>query len=281
MKSLKGKLAAVTGAGSGIGRSVALDLARRGCRVAASDIQEAAVAETVREIKAAKGEARAYSFDVADREAFYKHAAAVKKDFKAPANLIINNAGVGLAASVQEMKWDDFEWLMGINFWGVCYGTQAFLPQLIESRDGHVVNVSSMYGMISGPLTSAYNAAKFGVRGYTEALRIEMKAGRVPVEVSCVHPGGIRTNIAKTSRLATASGDSDRANFEKWFARMTLTTSEKAANIIVSGILHNRPRILVGPDAHVIDIVQRTIGIRYQWLAQTLLNPLMAGTKTR
>lgn len=281
MKSLKGKLAAVTGAGSGIGRSVALDLARRGCRVAASDIQDAAVAETVREIKAANGEARAYSFDVADREAFYKHAAAVKKDFKAPTNLIINNAGVGLAASVQEMKWDDFEWLMGINFWGVCYGTQAFLPQLIESRDGHVVNVSSVYGMISGPLTSAYNAAKFGVRGYTEALRIEMKAGRVPVEVSCVHPGGIRTNIAKTSRVATASGDSDRANFEKWFARMTLTTPEKAANIIVSGILHNRPRILVGPDAHVIDIVQRAIGIRYQWLAQTLLNPLMAGTKTR
>lgn len=280
MKSLKGKLAAVTGAGSGIGRAVAIDLARRGCRVAASDIQADAVAETVRLIKSANGDAKAYSFDVADREAFYKHAAAVKKDFKAPANLVINNAGVGLAASVQEMKWEDFEWLMGINFWGVCYGTQAFLPQLIESRDGHVVNVSSMYGMISGPLTSAYNAAKFGVRGYTEALRIEMKAARLPVEVSCVHPGGIRTNIAKTSRLATASANADRAKFEKWFARMTLTTPEKAAQIIIRGILGNRPRILVGPDAHVIDVVQRTVGIRYQWLAQTLLNPLMAGMKS-
>ena len=280
MKSLKGKLAAVTGAGSGIGRAVAIDLARRGCRVAASDIQAEAVAETVRLIKSANGDSKAYSFDVADREAFYKHAAAVKKDFKAPANLVINNAGVGLAASVQEMKWEDFEWLMGINFWGVCYGTQAFLPQLIESRDGHVVNVSSMYGMISGPLTSAYNAAKFGVRGYTEALRIEMKAARLPVEVSCVHPGGIRTNIAKTSRLATASANADRAKFEKWFARMTLTTPEKAAQIIIRGILGNRPRILVGPDAHVIDVVQRTVGIRYQWLAQTLLNPLMAGMKS-
>jgi NAD(P)-dependent dehydrogenase (short-subunit alcohol dehydrogenase family) len=280
LKSLKGKVAAVTGAGSGIGRALALDLAQRGCRVAASDIQAEAAAETVQRIKAAKGEAQAYSFDVADREAFYKHAAAVKKDFKAPANLIINNAGVGLAASVQEMKWEDFEWLMGINFWGVCYGTQAFLPQLIESGDGHVVNVSSMYGMISGPLTSAYNAAKFGVRGYTESLRIEMKAGKLPVEVSCVHPGGIRTNIAKTSRLATASANADRAKFEKWFARMTLTTPEKAAQIIISGILGNRPRILVGPDAHVIDVVQRSVGIRYQWLAQTLLNPLMAGMKS-
>ena len=280
MKSLKGKVAAVTGAGSGIGRALAIDLAQRGCRVAASDIQTDAVAETVQFIKAAKGEAKAYSFDVADREAFYKHAVAVKKDFKAPANLIINNAGVGLAASVQEMKWEDFEWLMGINFWGVCYGTQAFLPQLIESGDGHVVNVSSMYGMISGPLTSAYNAAKFGVRGYTESLRIEMKAGKLPVEVSCVHPGGIRTNIAKTSRLATASANADRAKFEKWFARMTLTTPEKAAHIIISGILDNRPRILVGPDAHVIDVVQRSVGIRYQWLAQTLLNPLMAGMKS-
>ena len=280
MKSLKGKVAAVTGAGSGIGRALAIDLAQRGCRVAASDIQAEAAAETVQRIKAAKGEAQAYSFDVADREAFYKHAAAVKKDFKAPANLIINNAGVGLAASVQEMKWEDFEWLMGINFWGVCYGTQAFLPQLIESGDGHVVNVSSMYGMISGPLTSAYNAAKFGVRGYTESLRIEMKAGKLPVEVSCVHPGGIRTNIAKTSRLATTSANADRAKFEKWFARMTLTTPEKAAQIIISGILGNRPRILVGPDAHVIDVVQRSVGIRYQWLAQTLLNPLMAGMKS-
>jgi len=280
LKSLKGKLAAVTGAGSGIGRAVAIDLAQRGCRVAASDIQADAVAETVRLIKSAKGDAKGYSFDVADREAFYQHADAVRKDFKAPANLIINNAGVGLAVSVQAMKWEDFEWLMGINFWGVCYGTQAFLPQLIESRDGHVVNVSSMYGMISGPLTSAYNAAKFGVRGYTESLRIEMKAARLPVEVSCVHPGGIRTNIAKSSRLATTNADADRARFEKWFARMTLTTPEKAARIIIGGILANRPRILVGPDAHVIDVVQRTVGIRYQWLAQTLLNPILAGMKS-
>ncbi len=280
MKSLKGKLAVVTGAGSGIGRALALNLAQRGCRVAASDINREAAAETVRGIKAAGGEARAYSLDVADREAVYGHATAVRKDFKSPANLVINNAGVGLAATVREMKWDDFEWLMGINFWGVCYGTQAFLPQLIESGDGHVVNVSSVYGMISGPLTSAYNAAKFGVRGYTESLRIEMKAARLPVQVSCVHPGGIRTNIAKTSRLAMPGADADRARFEKWFSRLTLTSPEKAARIIVSGVLANRPRILVGPDAKAIDLLQRLLGIRYQWLAGTLLSPMMAEAKS-
>ncbi|MGQ0696724.1 MAG: SDR family NAD(P)-dependent oxidoreductase [Panacagrimonas sp.] len=280
MKSLKGKLAVVTGAGSGIGRALALNLAQRGCRVAASDINREAAAETVRGIKAAGGEARAYGLDVADREAVYGHATAVRKDFKSPANLVINNAGVGLAATVREMKWDDFEWLMGINFWGVCYGTQAFLPQLIESGDGHVVNVSSVYGMISGPLTSAYNAAKFGVRGYTESLRIEMKAARLPVQVSCVHPGGIRTNIAKTSRLAMPGADADRARFEKWFSRLTLTSPEKAARIIVSGVLANRPRILVGPDAKAIDLLQRLLGIRYQWLAGTLLSPMMAEAKS-
>lgn len=276
-KSFQGKLAVITGAGSGIGRALVLNLARQGCEVAACDIQQEAVEETVALAGAGRAaRVRAYVFDVSDREAFFGHAERVQSDFGRPANLIINNAGVGLGASVREMGWDDFEWLMGINFWGVCYGTRAFLPQLIESGDGHVVNVSSIYGMISGPLTSAYNAAKFGVRGYTESLRIEMRAEGLPVEVSCVHPGGIRTNIAKSSRLTTSAG-LDQADFSEWFERITLTSPDKAAAIIVNGIRHNRARILVGPDAHVIDLMQRTLGIRYQWVAERLLNPLMYG----
>ncbi|MGB0954988.1 MAG: SDR family NAD(P)-dependent oxidoreductase [Panacagrimonas sp.] len=267
----------VTGAGSGIGRALVLDLARRGCKVAACDIQSDAVEETVAQAGGERGDqVRGYVFDVSDRDAFFRHAELIKSDFGQPANLIVNNAGVGLGASVREMRWEDFEWLMGINFWGVCYGTQAFLPQLIDSGDGHVVNVSSIYGMISGPLTSAYNAAKFGVRGYTESLRIEMRAERQPVAVSCVHPGGIRTNIAKSSRLTTNAG-LDQADFSKWFERITLTSPEKAAAIIIDGIRRNRPRILVGPDARVIDLMQRTLGIRYQWVAGVLLNPLMYG----
>lgn len=275
-KSFQGKLAVVTGAGSGIGRALVLNLVRRGCEVAACDIQAEAVAETVALAGGGRDQVRAYAFDVADRDAFFRHADLIRSDFGHDANLIINNAGVGLGASVREMRWEDFEWLMGVNFWGVCYGTQAFLPQLIESGDGHVVNVSSIYGMISGPLTSAYNAAKFGVRGYTESLRIEMRAEGLPVEVSCVHPGGIRTNIAKTSRLTTSAGLA-QADFAKWFERITLTSPDKAAAIIVDGIRHNRPRILVGPDAHAIDLMQRTLGIRYQWVAGALLNPLMYG----
>ena len=277
LKSFQGKLAVVTGAGSGIGRALALNLARRGCKVAACDIEPEAVEGTVALAGGGRGDqVRGYVFDVSDREAFFRHAEMIKSDFGQPANLIINNAGVGLGASVREKRWEDFEWLMGVNFWGVCYGTQAFLPQLIESGDGHVVNVSSIYGMISGPLTSAYNAAKFGVRGYTESLRIEMRAEGLPVEVSCVHPGGIRTNIAKSSRLATSRGP-DQADFSKWFERITLTTPGKAAAIIIAGIRRKRPRILVGPDAHVIDLMQRTLGIRYQWVAGVLLNPLMYG----
>jgi NAD(P)-dependent dehydrogenase (short-subunit alcohol dehydrogenase family) len=275
-KTFRNKLAVVTGAGSGIGRALVINLVRQGCEVAACDVQQKAVEETVALAGGGHDQLRAYTFDVADREAFFRHADLIKADFGRPANLIINNAGVGLGASVREMRWEDFEWLMGINFWGVCYGTQAFLPQLIESGDGHVVNVSSIYGMISGPLTSAYNAAKFAVRGYTESLRIEMRAEGLPVEVSCVHPGGIRTNIAKNSRLATKAGLA-QADFAKLFERITLTSPDKAAAIIIDGIRHNRPRILVGPDAHVIDLMQRTLGIRYQWVTGLLLNPLMYG----
>lgn len=275
-KSFAGKLAVVTGAGSGIGRALVINLVGKGCLVAACDIQAEALAETVKLAAGRRDQVKAYAFDVANKDVFFHHAELIKADFGRPANIVVNNAGVGLGASVREMRWDDFEWVMGINFWGVCYGTQAFLPQLIESGDGHVVNVSSIYGMISGPLTSAYNAAKFGVRGYTESLRIEMRAERLPVEVSCVHPGGIRTNIAKTSRLATSAGLA-QADFSKWFERITLTSPSKAAEIIIDGIRRNRPRILVGPDAHVIDLAHRALGIRYQWVAGALLNPLMYG----
>lgn len=275
-KSFHGKLAVVTGAGSGIGRALAINLVRQGCEVAACDIQTEALEETVALAGGRLDRVKGYTFDVADRKAFFRHADLIKADFGRPANIIINNAGVGLGASVREMRWEDFEWLMGINFWGVCYGTQAFLPQLIESGDGHVVNVSSIFGMISGPLTSAYNAAKFGVRGYTESLRIEMRAERLPVEVSCVHPGGIRTNIAKSSRIASTTGLT-QADFGKWFERIALTSPSRAAAIVIDGVSQNRPRILVGPDAHVIDLAQRALGIRYQWIAGMLLNPLMYG----
>lgn len=262
MKDLKDKVAVVTGAGSGIGRALAQNLAGRGCRLAISDVNESGLAETLASLKGA--DARSYALDVSDRDAIYAHAAQVVEDF-GHVNLVINNAGVALSASVREMTDDDFKWIMDIDFWGVAHGTRAFLPHLINSGGGHVVNISSVFGLIGVPKQSAYNAAKFAVRGFTESLRQEMKLENQPVSVSCVHPGGIRTNIANAARM----GKSENAEAQrKGFDKIAMTTPDKAAEIIVKGILKNESRILVGPDAWGIDAINRLLGSAYQPLVE-------------
>ncbi|OHY74059.1 SDR family oxidoreductase [Marinobacter sp. AC-23] len=262
MKDLKNKVAVVTGAGSGIGRALAKALAMRGCRLALSDVNEEGLAETAAAIEGS--EVRTYRLDVGDRDAIYAHAAEVAKDF-GQVNIIINNAGVALSASVREMTDADFEWIMNIDFWGVAHGTRAFLPHLIASGDGHVVNISSVFGLIGVPTQSAYNAAKFAVRGFTESLRQEMKLEKQPVAVSCVHPGGIRTNIANSARTSKAE---HAAELRKGFDKLAMTTPEKAAEIIVKGMLKNESRILVGPDAWGIDAINRILGSAYQPLVE-------------
>ncbi|MCH8497821.1 MAG: SDR family NAD(P)-dependent oxidoreductase [Marinobacter sp.] len=259
MKDLNNKVAVITGAGSGIGRALAVELANRGCKLALSDVNEAGLKETA--ALCAEVEVRTYRLDVADRDAIYAHAEQVVKDF-GQANIIINNAGVALSATVQEMSDEDFKWIMDIDFWGVAHGTRAFLPHLIASGDGHVVNISSLFGLIGVPKQSAYNAAKFAVRGFTEALRQEMAIEGQPVGVSCVHPGGIRTNIARAARMAIdgAKAEAQRNTFDK----IAMTTPEKAAKIIVRGIIKNESRILVGPDAVALDAMARTLGSAYQ-----------------
>lgn len=262
MKDLTNKVAVVTGAGSGIGRALAKALAERGCRLAVSDVNEAGLAETVAELGDA--EVRSYRLDVADRDAIYAHAEAVSADF-GQVNLVVNNAGVALSASVREMTDEDFKWVMDIDFWGVAHGSRAFLPHLIASGDGHLVNISSVFGLIGVPKQSAYNAAKFAVRGFTEALRQEMKLENQPVSVSCVHPGGIRTNIANAARM----GKSENAAAQrKGFDKMAMTTPDKAAAIIVKGILKDESRILVGPDAWGIEAINRLLGAAYQPLVE-------------
>ena len=262
MKDLKNKVAVVTGAGSGIGRALAKALAMRGCRLALSDVNEEGLAETAAAIEGS--EVRTYRLDVGDRDAIYAHAAEVAKDF-GQVNIIINNAGVALSASVREMTDADFEWIMNIDFWGVAHGTRAFLPHLIASGDGHVVNISSVFGLVGVPTQSAYNAAKFAVRGFTESLRQEMKLEKQPVAVSCVHPGGIRTNIANSARTSKAE---HAAELRKGFDKLAMTTPEKAAEIIVKGMLKNESRILVGPDAWGIDAINRILGSAYQPLVE-------------
>lgn len=272
MKSFEGKVAVITGAGSGIGRALANQLAGEGAKLALSDVDATGLAETAGQCEKAGAVVRQYVLDVSDRTAVYAHADQVKSDL-GNANLVINNAGVALTATVEEMSWEDFEWIVGINFWGVTYGTKAFLPQLIESGDGHVVNLSSVFGLIAVPTQSAYNATKFAVRGFTESLRQELKAGEHKVSASSVHPGGIKTNIARNSR---AAGDRDVAGLAKLFDKAATTSPEGAAKRILKGVRGDEARILIGYDALAIDALPRALGSGYQWLVSTASKRLLS-----
>ncbi|MFW0789242.1 SDR family NAD(P)-dependent oxidoreductase [Gordonia sp. CPCC 205333] len=261
MKNFRNKVAVITGAGSGIGRGLALRLADEGAALALSDIDTAGVADTAAMCEKVGVKAIPYTLDVADKDAFYQHADDVIGEF-GRANLLFNNAGVALGAEVKDMTWEDFEWVMNIDFWGVTYGTKAFLPHLIESGDAHIANVSSVFGLMGIPTQSAYNAAKFAVRGFTESLRQEMKIGKYPVGVTCVHPGGIKTNIIANAR---GVGADDKAEFmNRGFQLVAFTRPDSAARAIIRGVRANRPRVLIGPDARVFDAIPRVIGPRYQ-----------------
>jgi NAD(P)-dependent dehydrogenase (short-subunit alcohol dehydrogenase family) len=255
MRTFRGRVAAVTGAGSGIGRALARDLAARGAHLALCDINEATLAETVILCKGSGVNITSARVDVADRDAVYAWADEVVADH-GRVNLIVNNAGVALAATIEAMSYPDFEWLMSINFWGVVYGTKAFLPHLKAAGEGHVINMSSVFGLISVPGQSAYNAAKFAVRGFTDALRMELEMEGCPVSCTTVHPGGVKTNIARDARVdpsVTLGGRSVSEDFDK----MARTTPETAARQILLGVVRNRRRVLVGPDAAAIDLVSR------------------------
>jgi short-subunit dehydrogenase len=272
MKSVQGKVAAITGAGSGIGRETAALLARSGCHVALSDVNEQGLAETAAICRGHGVEVRTARVDVAKRQEVHAWADSVAKDLGA-VHLIINNAGVALGATIEDTSYEDFEWLMNINFWGVVHGTKAFLPHLKAAGEGHIVNISSVFGLIAVPTQAAYNAAKFAVKGFTEALRQELEVEGSPIGVTCVHPGGIKTNIARSARMTHRHGWVDAksaADFEKLFA----TTPERAASDILSAILKNRRRQLIGSDAVVIDLLQRTLPTLYQRL-------LVAGARRR
>jgi len=262
MKSLDDKVVVLTGAGSGIGRALAVELAGRGSLLAISDVNEAGLAETVELAKQAGAkEVRADRLDVADREAFTAYAAAVLDHF-GRVNVVINNAGVALSGRVQDLEWDDIDWIMGIDFWGVVHGTKLFLPAIIDSGDGHIVNISSLFGLVSMPDQSFYNAAKYAVRGFTEALREEILIDGHKVGVTAVHPGGIKTAVARSARYSAKDDATESAKFfDEKLAKMS---PEKAAQIIVRGILKNQARVLVGLDAHLIHNFGKFTGSRYQ-----------------
>jgi short-subunit dehydrogenase len=266
MKDFAGRVAAITGAGSGIGRALAEDLAGRRAHLALSDIDEEGLAETAARCEGRGVKVTTARVDVADRAAVFAWADQVVAEHGA-VHLVVNNAGVALGATIEAMSYDDFEWLMGINFWGVVHGTKAFLPHLAGSAEGHVVNLSSVFGLISVPSQSAYNAAKFAVRGFTDALRMELEIAGSPVSCTTVHPGGVKTNIARNARIdasvADLTGDADTAAGDE-FEKLARTAAADAAAQILRAVERNRRRVLVGADAKLIDVVSRLPAGLYQ-----------------
>ena len=262
LTTVTGKVVVITGAGSGIGRALALRCARAGALLALSDRDRDSLGETVALAEqAGAAKVRQDVVDVSDRAAVAEWAADVVEEL-GRVNLVVNNAGVSATGDFTDLTYDDLDWIVGINFWGVVHGSKEFLPHLVASGDGALVNISSLFGLVSMPSQSAYNATKYAVRGLTEAIREEMLVNRHPVTVTCVHPGGIRTGISRNGRKAAGlDGSAIDALFEKKLARMS---PDRAAEIILDGALAGKPRVLVGLDAHVVHQLGRILGARYQ-----------------
>lgn len=265
MRELRGRVAAITGAGSGIGRELAVQLARRGAHLALVDVDAEGLADTVAACEGHGVKVTSQRLDVADRDAIYEWADTVVAEH-GQVNLLFNNAGVALVADVATMSDEDLHWLVDINLWGVVNGCRAFLPHLEASGDGHIVNLSSVFGLISIPSQSAYNLAKFGVRGFSDALRMELEIARSCVSVTTVHPGGVKTNIARSARTdpSTATPGKPGQDLGDAFDRIARTTPEAAAAQIIAAVEGNRRRSLVGIDAKVIDFVSRLPAGFYQ-----------------
>ena len=274
MEGFAGKVAVITGAGSGIGQALAIELARSGAKVAISDVDTEGLARTEERLTVIGATVKVDRLDVTEREAFLAYADEVNEHF-GKVNQIYNNAGIAFTGDIEVTQFKDIEKVMDVDFWGVVNGTKAFLPHLIASGDGHVVNVSSLFGLFSVPGQAAYNAAKFAVRGFTEALRQEMVLAHHPVKVTTVHPGGIKTAIA---RNAGAAEGLDAEHLAKVFdKRLANTTPQRAAQIILDGVRKNKARVLVGPDAHVLDFIVRLTGSNYQRIFAPALHRFLPG----
>lgn len=260
-------VAAVTGAASGIGRELAMVLHEQGCKLALSDVNEEGLAETCRMVEEAGGTVHSQRVDVSQRAEVEAWAETIAEHYGG-VDIVINNAGVTVVDTVEHISYEDLEWIMGINFWGVVYGTKTFLPYLHRSKNAFLVNISSVFGIISVPSQSAYNATKFAVRGFTESLRQELHDSHITV--TCVHPGGIKTSITRNARHHHRPGRTpERDKLVKSFEnQMARTSPRRAAEIIVRGMQKKKRRVLVGADAHVIDVVQRMFPLGYESLTR-------------
>ncbi|MCM3882350.1 SDR family oxidoreductase [Frankia sp. R82] len=286
MTTIADKVAVVTGAASGIGRALALGLADRGARLALADVNATGLAETVDLVAATGTEVRSRHLDVSDRTEVETYAGEVRAHFGV-VHQLYNNAGIaGISDTILETDWAVFERVLSVNLWGVLHGTKAFLPHLIASGDGHVINISSLNGFMAQGGLGPYCTSKFGVRGFTETLRIEMLQANQPVRVTVVHPGGVRTNIANAA-LAQARERGEEITEERvqraalYNEKFLRLPPERAADIILRGVEANRGRILVGNDARLVDLAVRLLPRHYPDLSVRILRRLLrpAGTK--
>ncbi len=266
MKDLKDKVAAITGAASGIGRALALNVAALGCHVAISDVNAAGLKETADQVRSLGVRVTTHTVDVAKREQVKRYADEVVKAHGA-VHLLINNAGVNIVETLEDVTYEDFEWLMGINLWGVIYGCKEFLPYLRQQSSAHIVNISSLNGIVTNPNNGPYCTAKFAVRGFTETLAQEL--ADTTIKVSCVHPGGVKTNVANNARFYKASDPSlGKEEALAIFNRvMAKTSADKAAQIIIAGINKDKLRIMVGTDAYLLDWLKRLFPVGLQKIA--------------
>jgi NAD(P)-dependent dehydrogenase (short-subunit alcohol dehydrogenase family) len=270
--NLRGRTAVVTGAAGGIGRAIAISLARRGCHLALADIDDATLTHTAAEIRSSQTQTKdnirvsRHHLDVSDRAAVSAFPAQVTAEHGG-VDVLVNNAGVALGGTFMEVAESDFDWLFGINFWGVVQMTRAFLPLLQNSEEARLVNISSLFGLIAPPRQTAYCASKFAVRGFSEALRHELAGTHIGVTV--VHPGGVATSIAKNARQPGSMSEAEVERQRKYFESVLTMPPETAGEIIVRGVERRKPRIVVGRDAQFAALVERLVPVTYwNWLGR-------------
>lgn len=265
MSCFAGNVVVITGAGSGIGRALAVQLAGKGARLALSDLDAQGLKQTVALLPTGN-DVRSYLVDVADRQAVFGHAEAVQRDF-GTAHFVVNNAGATVVGTIAHLSIEEIEWQLGINLWGVIYGTKAFLPMMLAQREGCIVNISSVFGLVGFPMQGAYNMAKFAVRGMTECLWTELDG--TGVRAVSVHPGGIRTNIGKTGRRCAASG-TEEMRFDELARKMLVTPPEDCARDIIAGVERGDRRILTGSKSTTLYWLSRLLPNHYPEILKRL-----------
>lgn len=257
---LAGRTAVVTGAAAGIGRAISVSLARRGCHLALADVDETGMSDTAELVCKYGVRISKHRIDVADRVAVAEFPDIVAAEHSG-VDVLVNNAGVAVGGTFEQVTDEDFEWLFEINFWGVVRMTRAFLPLLRASGDARVVNISSVYGIVAPPEQAAYSASKFAVRGFSEALRHELEGSGVGVSV--VHPGGVATSIAENARVPAGVSEEEIAQRRAKYRKLLRLAPEVAGETIVRGIERRQSRILVGSDAKTISLIARLVPVSY------------------